>query len=213
MVNNNQTKYWNDVASEKEFTTALDISIVSKLIRKDALLIDYGCGYGRTLDELHSYGYKNLIGFDYASEMINRGKSEYPHLDLRVSENNKIEQASDSVDMVFLFAVLTCIISDDLQKELITEIKRVLKPNGIIYINDFLINTDERNKKRYATYADKYNKYGAFELAEGAILRHHERSWIFELTKEFEKESYSENTFRTMNGNRSNGFVYLGRKV
>jgi ubiquinone/menaquinone biosynthesis C-methylase UbiE len=209
---NNQAEYWNKVAKEKEFTTSLDLNIFSELINKNSLLIDYGCGYGRTLNELSSFGYKNLIGFDYSSKMIERGKKEYPDLDLRVSKDNKIDCPSNSVDIVFLFAVLTCIIDNETQKELIKEIKRVLKPNGFIYINDFLINYDSRNKKRYGKYADKYNNYGVFELSEGAVLRHHEKNWIFELTNEFERIYYKENTFKTMNENLSNGFVYFGKK-
>lgn len=39
--------------------------------------------------------------------------------------------------MIILFAVLTCITEDEKQNALINEIKRVLKPGGIIYINDF----------------------------------------------------------------------------
>jgi len=212
MNNDNQIKYWNKVAKKKDFTTSLDLTIFSKLINKNSLLVDYGCGYGRTLNELYSHGYKNLIGFDYAYEMIERGKVEYPYLDLRVSKDNKIDCPSNSVDILFLFAVLTCIISDDAQKELIKEIKRILKPNGFIYINDFLINSDERNKKRYEKYGEKYNKYGVFELPEGAILRHHKKSWIMELTKEFDEFFYKKNTFQTMNGNLSNGFVYFGKR-
>ena len=212
MNNDNQIKYWNKVAKKKDFTTSLDLTIFSKLINKNSLLVDYGCGYGRTLNELYSHGYKNLIGFDYAYEMIERGKVEYPYLDLRVSKDNKIDCPSNSVDILFLFAVLTCIISDDAQKELIKEIKRILKPNGFIYINDFLINSDERNKKRYEKYEEKYNKYGVFELPEGAILRHHKKNWIMELTKEFDEFFYKKNTFQTMNGNLSNGFVYFGKR-
>lgn len=204
--------YWNKVAKEKIFTTALDTTIFPKGINEQSLFIDYGCGYGRIANELYSLGYKNIKGFDFATEMIERGKITYPHLDLSVSQDNKMDCPSHSADMVFLFAVLTCIISDDTQRVLIEEISRVLKPNGYLYINDFLINTDERNQKRYEKYADKYQQYGVFELPEGAILRHHKKSWIAELTHGFEQKYYKASSFKTMNGNLSNGFVYLGKK-
>jgi len=51
-----------------------------------------------------------------------------------------------------LFAVLTCILSDVEQMSSLKDIKRVLKPNGILYVNDFMLNTNERNRKRYEQY-------------------------------------------------------------
>ncbi len=47
------------------------------------------------------------------------------------------------VDAVILFAVFTCIVNDAEQEKLIVEIHRVLKSDGILYINDFLLNIDD----------------------------------------------------------------------
>jgi len=212
MKYNNQIEYWNTVSKEKEFSTSLDFKLIADYLKIDSLIVDYGCGYGRTLNELYSQGFKNLMGFDYASEMIEYGKNKFPYLNLQTSENNRIECDSNSVDLVILFAVLTCIIDNDMQEELINEIKRVLKPGGLIYINDFLINSDERNLDRYNKFADKYGTYGVFELIEGAIVRHHEENRIFKLTKDFSKETYKKIQFTTMNGNVSNGFIFIGQK-
>jgi len=209
---NHQIEYWNKVSSDKKFTTNLDLDIVQKYLIKDSLIVDYGCGYGRTLKQLYDVGYHNLIGFDYSSGMIERGKIEFSELDLRVSIDNSIACESNTVDAVILFAVLTCIIDDVAQRSLMKEIERVLKPGGIIYINDFLVNNDERNTNRYNKFMLKYNTYGVFELDEGAILRHHKEEWINKLTSDFRKEEYKEIVFRTMNGHTSNGFVFVGTK-
>ncbi|MDP7980208.1 hypothetical protein [Bacillus multifaciens] len=32
---------------------------------------------------------------------------------------------------------------------------------------------DERHIERYTKYHEKYHTYGVFELADGAVLRHH----------------------------------------
>ena len=117
------------------------------------------------------------------------------------------------MDAVLLFAVLTCIWEDSDQKALVREIERVLKPGGVLYVNDFLINQDERNKKRYTEYAPRYGTYGVFELPEGAVLRHHDEAWIQNLLSGFETLRYEHLSFTTMNGNRSNGFYFLGNKV
>lgn len=208
----NQTDYWNKVSNNKEFTTELDISLMDKFVDKEGLIVDYGCGYGRTLNDLYLHGYRNLLGFDYASAMIQRGRREYPYLNLQTCQDNKIACAPDSVSLVILFAVLTCIIDNDKQEELLNEIMRVLKPGSILYINDFLINSDDRNLERYRRYAGKYHTYGVFELPEGALLRHHEESWITTLTRQFKQEYYKQITFQTMNGHTSHGFIFIGRK-
>lgn len=212
MIDANQEAYWNKVAPKKNFTTTLDFKLIPDSIQKDSLIVDYGCGYGRTLYELHSFGFHNLLGFDFAADMIERGKSEFPYLDLKTSTDNKIDCKSGSVDMVILFAVLTCIIEDEKQELLINEIQRVLKPGGIIYINDFLVNSDERNVKRYNKFLKKYETYGVFELPEGAVLRHHEEHRISHLTRNFRKKTYKTIQFKTMNGHISNGFIYVGKK-
>ncbi len=209
---NNQQAYWDSVSEKKEFTTLLDISMTKPFITTESFIADFGCGYGRTLNQLWKQGYRNSIGFDFSAEMINRGKREFPHLNLKVAENNSINLGDNTADMVILFAVLTCIIYDEDQQKLMKEIKRVLKPGGIVYINDFLTNDDERNRKRYTAFLDKYKKYGVFELPEGAVLRHHEEKWIELLTKDFIREEIKHTTFKTMNGNLSNGFMYVGRK-
>lgn len=114
-------------------------------------------------------------------------------------------------DAVILFAVLTCITFDTEQLDLVREIKRILKPGGYVYINDFLLNSDERNLMRYAAYEKKYG-YGTFELSEGAVLRHHDINYIKSLLIPFAKCKMEEVTFKTMNGNQSKGFCYIGRK-
>ena len=88
--------------------------------------------------------------------------------------------------------------------------KRVLKPDGIVYINDFLLNDDERNINRYAKYFEKYHTYGVFELDDGAVLRHHNEERVKEWTSDFQQLEYEKVEYVTMNGNRSNGLVYMG---
>ncbi len=69
--------------------------------------------------------------------MIERGKQQCPYLDLWIKEDDKIAMPDASIDAVILFAVLTCIRTDEEQKQLLTEIKWVLKLRRILYVNDF----------------------------------------------------------------------------
>ena len=81
-----QKKYWNSVAEKKEFSTPFNFEDFSKYVSKEDIILDVGCGYGRTLNQLYEEGYNNLIGIDFSENMIERGKKQYPYLDLRVKQ-------------------------------------------------------------------------------------------------------------------------------
>ncbi|MCD8230797.1 MAG: class I SAM-dependent methyltransferase [Clostridiales bacterium] len=205
-----QREYWDSVSEKKQFTTPFHADRFSKYVNPNAKVLDVGCGYGRTLDELYHIGYRNLTGLDFSKGMIDRGREQFPYLDLRVKDTDKIDMPDESVDAVILFAVLTCIRTNEEQRSLIREIRRVLSPNGILYVNDFLLNTDERNVSRYKKYKDTYDVYGVFELPEGAVCRHHSEEWVRELLGDFSELEYQNLIFTTMNGHKSNGFYFIG---
>ena len=208
-----QREYWNSVSNKKEFSTPFQMDLFAKYVSKSGLIVDVGCGYGRTLCELHDFGYSNLLGFDFSEKMIERGRRQSPFLSLKVKTGDEIDCPDDSADAVILCAVLTCIADDSGQKKLLHEIRRVLKPNGILYINDFLLNTDSRNMERYNSGKRKFGKYGVFELPEGAVVRHHSEEWIKELLRDYATLEYERIVFTTMNGHASNGFYYIGKKA
>ncbi len=210
-TDNDQRAYWDHAAASKEFTTPLRLEALAALVPVKARILDIGCGYGRALAELRAYGHEHLLGLDFSAKMIARGKSLHPDLELRLLEGPDLPLPGRSVDAVLLLAVLTCIGADAEQEILIAEIGRVLKPGGILYVNDFLLNTDERNLERYA--AATSGPYGCFTLPDGARLRHHSREHLKGLLRGFETIRFEETVFTTMNGNRSNAVIYFGRKI
>jgi ubiquinone/menaquinone biosynthesis C-methylase UbiE len=208
----NQQKYWDKVAKQKEFPTPFQITEFEKNVTKEMNILDVGCGYGRTLNELHNHNYKNLTGIDYSQGMINRGLKKYPHLKLIKTDGDKIPFPDNTFDAVLLIAVLTSNTKQEEQENIISEIIRVLKPDGILHLADFLINQDKRNLERYQKYKLKYETYGIFELPEGAVLRHHTEKHIKGLTKDLQLIIFQKTIYDTMNGHKSNGFYYIGKK-
>ena len=209
----NQKKYWNSVAAKKRFTTPVRTKLIEKILPYDALITDVGCGYGRTMQELYISGFNNINGFDFSEEMISKGKKLYPKLNLKIMKNGYINIKDFSVDMVLLFAVLTCVTDEVERINLINEVDRIVKPGGYVYINDFLINSDERNKKRYLKFESKYNTYGVFELPDGAVLQHFYLSDLLHLWKGYSLKFKETETFATMNGNVSNGITMIFQKT
>lgn len=207
-----QQDYWNKVAEEKNFTLPLRFELFSSLITNEAKILDVGCGYGRTLQELSAYGYKHLHGVDFSKEMIKRGNQLYPKLNLEILETPVLPYPDQTFDAILLFAVLTCIATNEEQLFLFNEIHRVLKPAGLIIVSDFLLNTDSRNLERYRKYEQNYPYYGTFQLPKGGVCRHHTLEWVKESTSAFNTILFEKTTFTTMNGNPSNGYYFLGMK-
>lgn len=205
-------EYWDGAAKKKEFPTPFKVEEFEKYLSHKMRILDVGCGYGRILNELYNRGFENLNGIDYSQGMINRGLKEHPYLNLIKTDGDKIPFQDNEFDAVILVAVLTSNIKNEEQESLISEISRVLKDGGILYLTDFLINQDKRNLERYQKYKDKYGIYGIFELPEGAVLRHHIEEHILKLTKNFKKIVFEKTVFDTMNGHKSNGFYYIGKK-
>jgi SAM-dependent methyltransferase len=207
-----QINYWDRVADKKRFSHPLRLDWLAKYSNKEARILDYGCGYGRTLAELSEAGFQKLIGVDFSPAMLARAQAAVPGAGLVRTDGRSLPFENECFDLVLLFAVLTCIPENNEQRQLLAEVKRVLRPGGLLYISDVLVNNDQRNRERYERDAEKYGCYGVFELPEGVVVRHHSKEWIEKVTHPFLQLEYYDFTVTTMNGNSSAAFQYLGNK-
>ncbi len=206
----NQNEYWNSVAEEKKFTTVLDVELFSKYVSKDCKILDVGCGYGRILNELAVAGFTDLTGVDSAENMIKRGLREYPNLNLVANPDGELPFEENTFDAVILFGVLTCVPDNESQNGLLNDIKKVLKSGGVIYINDFLLNSGFKRRLFYKKAQKETGIYGAFKTYDGATVRHHAEDYILNLLSDFKKLDYQKFVIPTMNGNKSNSFGFIG---
>jgi SAM-dependent methyltransferase len=212
-----QISYWDAAAATKTFTHPLHMPWLAGISRQAAIL-DYGCGYGRTMDELEQHGFDNLTGADSSPAMIERAQRLFPAMHFTALRTPPSWPSPNArFDAVLLFAVLTCVPGDDAQRRLIAELHRILKPGGILYISDLLLQDDERNRSRYDHYATLHGghdpgSYGVFETDDGAVCRHHSREWLTALLTDFDRVSTRTVTVPTMNGHESTGIQILGRK-
>ena len=97
------------------------------------------------------------------------------------------------------------------QAETLLELQRVLRPGGILYVNDFLLNRDRRNLDRYQAGHARHGIYGIFDVDDGGVLRHHDRNHMEALLSPFETLVFEETVYETMHGHHSNGFCALVR--
>ncbi|MFF4249679.1 class I SAM-dependent methyltransferase [Streptomyces sp. NPDC001663] len=209
----NQVAYWNGVGATKTFTHPVDHGWLAEVAR-DARILDYGCGYGRVTAELKDRGFSEVSGADPSPGLIERGRRARPDLRLDVLQSPPtLPHASASLDVVLLFAVLTCVPDDAAQRALVTELIRVLAPGGLLYVSDMLLQDDERNRDRYIAHTRRFGTpYGVFATEDGAVCRHHNIAELRALVADLDLVAERRIDVVTMNGHRSQGVQLLARK-
>ena len=207
-----QKAYWDSVAREKTFTHPIKVDILKGLIPLDGSILDYGCGYGRSCSELMDAGFTDITGVDISSEMIKKGLIQYPNLNLRKIDGVRLPFSDNEFSACIVLAVLTCMPTNSGQIELISEIRRVLKSNGILYLSDYPLQRDKRNNERYKRCKDEFGTFGIFRLSDGGVVRHHQMTWIYSLLSEFDIMQEEFFVASTMNDNSAEIFQIIARK-
>lgn len=201
--------YWDRVAGEASFGHPLEVDRLLAVTGPDARLLDLGCGYGRLSRLLAEAGFGRVVGVDAALGMANRARQT--GLLAVVAKGRALPFSDDAFDAALLFAVLTCVPEDAEQRALVAEIERVVRPGGALYVSDYLVQRDARNRARYARWAAAGGAPWTFEL-DGIVFRHHEPGWIDELLADFETVERREVEVTTMHGHRARGFQWIGRR-
>ena len=125
-------KYDNDLLGEMDYVAPM---ITSKLlqryvIRKDARILDAGCGTGIVGECLHRDGYGNIEGVDYSRQMLDRASEKNIYDTLKQGDlTQKLDTADDTYDAVISVGTFTC---GHVGAEAFDELVRITKPAGYI---------------------------------------------------------------------------------
>ena len=163
--------------------------------------------------ELAALGWRNAVGVDFAAGMIARGLREHPGLDLRHIEGLPLAESDGAFDAAILFAVLTCIPADAEQRALIAELQRLIRPGGLLYVSDYLLQTDARYLARYAAGKARHGVLGVWDRDDGAIFRHHTRQALDALLTGFEPVAQREVETVTLSGASATAIQLLVRRL
>ncbi|MEV3854834.1 class I SAM-dependent methyltransferase [Streptomyces sp. NPDC050095] len=207
-----QVPYWDGVSATKTFTHPLHLPWLDGIDRQAAIL-DYGCGYGRVMEELERHGFTGLTGVDTSPGMIERARGLHPAMRFAVLDAPPVSPFQDGeFDAVLLFAVLTCVPDTDAQHRLVGEVARVLRPGGLLYVSDYPLQEDARNRARYERDAARFDDHGVFETSEGAVFRHHTRERLDALLAGFDVVGTRTAAVSSMNGHDATALQFLARK-
>ena len=108
-------------------------SILRNFVREGDKILDVGCGNGRLLELLKDEKI-NYTGVDLSEKLIEIAQKRYPQNNFLVADNLNLPFSDNNFDKVFSVAVLHSIPSKEFREKALAELKRVLKPNGILLL-------------------------------------------------------------------------------
>lgn len=201
--------YWDAVASSKPFRHPIPKSYIERHFAPPAAVLDVGCGRGRIVAELTRLGF-HAAGTDTSLAMLSHARRDVPDCEFRQCMD-VLPWEDDTFHVALLVAVLTSVPSDREQQQLVREVKRILKPNGHVFVSDMPRQWSARYLARYDAGLQRYGQYGVFDLADGGTVRHHNLDYFMRLMSGFRCLELETHEVETMNGNRAQAFRYLGR--
>ena len=191
-----QIEAWDAVAKDVDFNLEIDTSEFIHLVPNNTSILDYGCGYGRISELLNSLGYNNILGVDTSSQMISRGRLEYPYLSLQLNKGIPLKHSDERFGAIVVCGVLTCTPDHHAKKNFLAEIIRLLAPNGILHMVEFC---NETNK--------------TFESEIGVSMHHQRPNQLRNLLSVFTELKFEVIQTQTMSGMNVEAVDYFGQKA
>jgi len=209
----NQREFWDEEAPAARFSHPLSPTWLEGIVSPDSPILDYGCGYGRTIAMLAEMGFQNVTGLDSSLAMLDRTRAALPDVALVVVDGLRSPFPDASFELVILFAVLTSIPEDHRQRAVIADVLRILRPGGHLYVSDLPLQTDARRRERYETARPDGLNYGTFYIdGRRAVMRHHTPEWFADLFSEFRVVERETLSVPTMRGHTADTVQYLLQK-
>jgi len=129
-------------------------------------ILDVGCGNGTWLGQLIRYGAEpaNLAGIDLSAERIEQARMRLPSdVTLVCHSAGAMDFPDAAFDLLFQCTVFTSILDPGLKQQVASEMRRVVRPDGLIVWFDYFVdnprNPDVRGVGRreiHALFADSH---------------------------------------------------------
>lgn len=120
-----------DFSRTRQFTW--DIEILSQYASDGDSVLDLGCGNGRLLEILKKRQIE-YFGLDTSEKLIEIARKKYLQNRFEVGDILKLAYSDNFFNKVFAIRILHHIPSKELRLQALQEMKRVLKPGGILIL-------------------------------------------------------------------------------
>jgi ubiquinone/menaquinone biosynthesis C-methylase UbiE len=111
-----------------------DLEFVRQLCSPQDKILDLGCGNGRLLELFKGLDI-DYVGVDGSEKLIEIAKKKYLQAKFQKANVLNLPFKDNYFDKVFCIAVFHHIPSQELRIRFLKEIKRVLKPNGVLVLS------------------------------------------------------------------------------
>lgn len=103
-------------------------------------ILEIGCGDGRVLLEFLSFGARHVTGIDIIEQRVRLARSLLPRIPLLCADGQHLPYASASFDIVLQYTALSSVLDDTVKARVAAEMRRVVRPDGLILWYDFWLN-------------------------------------------------------------------------
>eukprot|EP01080_Neovahlkampfia_damariscottae_P002052 gene2052-1558_t len=124
------------------------MQVLKKLkIQKDSKIIDLGCGSGFITEFISKQGFKHVTGLDISEEAIDLAQEKDKKSKYILASINNIPLKDESMDVVIMTDVLPFLLN---LRRTFKEIRRILKPNGLLIFDSISRTRSTYNMLRYS---------------------------------------------------------------
>lgn len=212
-------KDWGKFLGEKIPSSLTTDPLLYEKIRRKELIIDIGCGFGKTCFELQEKGYGPIIGFDINESGIRYANEVLSNLDEESKGRCRFEVKdalhTEFQDGAFMFGIMQAFLTTwsepEHRKLALAETRRIIEPGGGLYIADFI---QTWHQERYRLRYEKDQKetgelrtFNAYDPTTGDLLyrAHHytEKELVYLLLDaNFQVAHLEYRIFTTRSGNK-----------
>lgn len=105
-------------------------NLLETRISKDASILELGCGTGLATKQLYDKGFSNILATDIDPLMIETARSHCPQVSFRIVDAHALPFPDQHFESILAFGCFHWFCNPQALKE----IKRVLKPGGILFV-------------------------------------------------------------------------------
>jgi ubiquinone/menaquinone biosynthesis C-methylase UbiE len=138
----NNTQYWETLPAKDIIgRNAVPGDELLKILPAQAAILDLGCGTGEMAEYLSGQGYK-VTGIDINRDAITQNKSKPTKVNYVLGDIAKLLPFADGSFEAITTSFTILNIMPPIREKLVSELGRILKPGGLVWVNEPLVSQD-----------------------------------------------------------------------